>query len=118
MVLGLAPLALLIMIAAFSGFTAGSFVGLQMFGLGLSVAILLDATIVRAILVPAVMKLMGRWNWYLPPAVARVMRVREPEAAPVAQPAMPAFAAGNGHPPAVAGERTAEPVVHRMEERR
>jgi RND superfamily putative drug exporter len=110
--------AALIMIAAFSGFTAGSFVGLQMFGLGLSVAILLDATIVRALLVPAVMKLMGRWNWYLPPTVARVMRVREPEAVPVIQPALPAFVTGNGHPPALPSERTAEPAVHRLEESR
>jgi len=65
--------AALIMIAAFSGFTAGSFVGLQQFGVGLSAAILLDATIVRAILVPALMKLMGDWNWYLPKRVERVL---------------------------------------------
>jgi RND superfamily putative drug exporter len=58
--------AALIMVAAFSGFTAGSFVGLQQFGVGLSAAILLDATIVRMLLVPSVMKLLGRWNWYLP----------------------------------------------------
>jgi RND superfamily putative drug exporter len=64
-----------IMIAAFSGFTFGSFVGLQEFGLGLSAAILLDATLVRAVLVPAVMKLMGDWNWYLPARVRRVLRV-------------------------------------------
>jgi RND superfamily putative drug exporter len=65
--------AALIMIAAFSGFTVGSFVGLQMFGLGLSAAILLDATIVRAILVPALMKLLGDWNWYLPKRVEKVL---------------------------------------------
>ena len=65
--------AALIMIAAFSGFTAGSFVGLQEFGVGLSAAILLDATIVRAILVPALMKLMGDWNWYLPKRVERAL---------------------------------------------
>ena len=67
--------AAIIMIAAFSGFTFGSFVGLQEFGLGLSAAILLDATLVRAVLVPAVMKLMGDWNWYLPAGVRRVLRV-------------------------------------------
>jgi uncharacterized membrane protein YdfJ with MMPL/SSD domain len=67
--------AAIIMIAAFSGFTFGSFVGLQEFGLGLSVAILLDATVVRAILVPAVMKLLGDWNWYLPARLRRVLRV-------------------------------------------
>ena len=65
----------IIMIAAFSGFTFGSFVGLQEFGLGLSAAILLDATLVRAVLVPAVMKIMGEWNWYLPARVRRVLRV-------------------------------------------
>jgi RND superfamily putative drug exporter len=68
--------AAIIMIAAFAGFLAGSFVGLQEFGLGLSAAILLDATIVRAILVPATMKLLGRWNWYLPERVRRALRLR------------------------------------------
>ena len=58
--------AAVIMVAAFSGFTAGSFVGLQEFGVGLSAAILLDATIVRMLLVPSLMKLLGRWNWFLP----------------------------------------------------
>jgi uncharacterized membrane protein YdfJ with MMPL/SSD domain len=67
--------AAIIMIAAFSGFLAGSFVGLQEFGLGLCAAILLDATIVRAILVPAVMKLLGDWNWYLPERVRRALRL-------------------------------------------
>jgi len=67
--------AALIMIAAFSGFTAGSFVGLQEFGVGLSAAILLDATIVRAILVPALMKLLGEWNWYLPKRVERALEL-------------------------------------------
>jgi RND superfamily putative drug exporter len=65
--------AALIMIAAFSGFTAGSFVGLQQFGVGLSAAIFLDATIVRAILVPALMKLLGEWNWYLPKRIERIL---------------------------------------------
>jgi len=71
--------AAIIMIAAFAGFIAGSFVGLQEFGLGLSAAILLDATIVRAILVPATMKLLGGWNWYLPERVRRAMRLRAPQ---------------------------------------
>ena len=65
----------IIMIAAFAGFTFGSFVGLQEFGFGLSTAILLDATLVRAVLVPAVMKIMGDWNWYLPARVRRALRV-------------------------------------------
>jgi trehalose monomycolate/heme transporter len=71
--------AAIIMIAAFAGFTAGRFVGLQEFGIGLSAAILLDATIVRALLVPATMKLLGDWNWFLPDGVRRAMRL-EPAA--------------------------------------
>jgi putative drug exporter of the RND superfamily len=65
--------AAIVMIAAFAGFLTGSFVGLQEFGLGLMAAILLDATVVRAILVPATMKLLGQWNWYLPERVRRVL---------------------------------------------
>ncbi len=81
----------LIMVAAFMGFVAGSIVGLQQFGFGLALAILLDVTIVRALLVPSAMKLFGRWNWWLPEGVARVFRVKpsplEPRrAAPAASP--------------------------------
>jgi uncharacterized membrane protein YdfJ with MMPL/SSD domain len=67
--------AAIIMVAAFSGFVAGSIVGLQQFGLGLAVAIFVDATIVRALLVPSAMALFGRWNWWLPAPVARLVRV-------------------------------------------
>jgi RND superfamily putative drug exporter len=67
--------AAIVMVAAFSGFVAGRVVGLQEFGFGLAVAIFVDATIVRAILVPALMALFGRWNWWLPPTVARLVRV-------------------------------------------
>jgi RND superfamily putative drug exporter len=74
--------AAVIMIAAFSGFMAGRFVGLQEFGLGLTTAIFLDATIVRSLLVPAAMKLLGRWNWYLPERVRRAMRLRTPAPEP------------------------------------
>jgi uncharacterized membrane protein YdfJ with MMPL/SSD domain len=58
--------AALIMVAVFSGFAAGSLVTLQQVGFGLAVAVLLDATIVRSILVPASMALLGDRNWYLP----------------------------------------------------
>jgi RND superfamily putative drug exporter len=58
--------AALIMVAAFSGFLAGRIAGLQEFGTGLAVAILVDATIVRAILVPSLMAIFGGWNWWLP----------------------------------------------------
>jgi putative drug exporter of the RND superfamily len=69
----------LIMFAAFMGFVAGSFVDLQQFGFGLAAAILVDVTIVRALLLPSAMRLFGRWNWWLPTGVARVFRV-EPSA--------------------------------------
>jgi RND superfamily putative drug exporter len=67
--------AAIIMVATFAGFVAGSFVALQEFGLGLAAAIALDATVVRAVLVPATMKLLGRWNWYLPERVRRALRM-------------------------------------------
>jgi RND superfamily putative drug exporter len=68
--------AAIVMIAAFSGFLAGSFVWSQEFGTGLAGAIFLDATIVRALLVPATMKLIGDWNWYLPDRLRKVMRLK------------------------------------------
>ncbi len=58
--------AALIMVSVFWAFSAGDIVGLQQMGFGLGTAILLDATIVRIVLVPSGMKLLGRWNWYLP----------------------------------------------------
>ncbi len=58
--------AALIMVVVFLGFSTGRLVFLQQVGFGLAVAILLDATIVRTILVPAVMRILGDWNWYLP----------------------------------------------------
>jgi RND superfamily putative drug exporter len=67
--------AAIVMVAAFSGFVAGRILGLQEFGLGLAVAIFVDATIVRAILVPSLMAIMGRYNWWLPARVARLVRV-------------------------------------------
>jgi RND superfamily putative drug exporter len=58
--------AALIMVAAFSGFVAGRVAGLQEFGAGLALAILIDATVIRMILVPSLMAILGRWNWWLP----------------------------------------------------
>lgn len=55
-----------IMVFAFLGFVVGRIEGLREFGVGLAVAVTLDATIVRAILVPSVMAVLGRWNWWLP----------------------------------------------------
>ncbi|MGH2731194.1 MAG: MMPL family transporter, partial [Actinomycetota bacterium] len=63
---GLITGAALIMVAVFAGFAAGSLSDLQQMGFGLGVAVLIDATIVRSVLVPASMKLLGDRNWYLP----------------------------------------------------
>jgi uncharacterized membrane protein YdfJ with MMPL/SSD domain len=64
-----------IMIGAFSGFAAGRVAGLEQFGVGLVLAVFIDATIVRAILLPSAMAILGRWNWWLPGWAARVVRV-------------------------------------------
>jgi RND superfamily putative drug exporter len=58
--------AALIMVAVFTGFAAGRLGPLQQMGFGLAVAVFLDATIVRTLLVPAAMRLLGDVNWYLP----------------------------------------------------
>ena len=58
--------AALIIVAVFSGFAAGDLVMFQQMGFGIAVALLIDATIVRSVLVPATMKLLGEWNWYFP----------------------------------------------------
>ena len=58
--------AALIMVAVFGGMASGELVVFQQVGFGLAVAIILDATIIRMILVPASMELLGDWNWYFP----------------------------------------------------
>jgi RND superfamily putative drug exporter len=58
--------AALIIVAVFAGFAAGDLVMFQQMGFGIAVALLIDATLVRSVLVPAAMQLLGRWNWYLP----------------------------------------------------
>ncbi len=58
--------AALIMVAVFWGFAAGDLVGLQQMSFGLGIAILMDVTIVRVVLAPASMRLLGKWNWRVP----------------------------------------------------
>jgi uncharacterized membrane protein YdfJ with MMPL/SSD domain len=58
--------AAIIMVAVFAAFASGRIAGIQQMGFGLAVAVFLDATIVRSILVPSAMKLLGHRNWYLP----------------------------------------------------
>jgi len=65
--------AALIMVAVFSAFVATGITSTQQLGLGLAVAIALDATVVRLVLVPAMMELLGDWNWWLPRPLARVL---------------------------------------------
>ena len=67
--------AALIMISVFAGFVLGDDPTAKMFGLGLAVAILVDATIVRMVLVPATMKLMGDANWWIPGWLDRLLPV-------------------------------------------
>jgi uncharacterized membrane protein YdfJ with MMPL/SSD domain len=65
----------MIMVVAFAGFMLSSPVGFQQFGLGLASAILIDVTIVRALLLPSAMRLFGKWNWWLPRWMAVLVRV-------------------------------------------
>ena len=63
--------AALLVVIVFSGFVAGRLLVIKETGVGLAVAVLLDATLVRMLLVPATMKLLGSWNWWAPPALRR-----------------------------------------------
>jgi uncharacterized membrane protein YdfJ with MMPL/SSD domain len=58
--------AALIIVAVFAGFARGDLIMFQQMGFGVAVALLIDATIIRSVLLPSVMKLLGHWNWYLP----------------------------------------------------
>jgi RND superfamily putative drug exporter len=58
--------AALIIVAVFSGFARGDLVMFQQMGFGVAVALLIDATIIRSVLLPAAMRILGKWNWYLP----------------------------------------------------
>jgi uncharacterized membrane protein YdfJ with MMPL/SSD domain len=63
---GVVTSAALVMVGVFSLFATASELELKQAGIGLAAAVLLDATIVRGVLLPASMKLLGEWNWYLP----------------------------------------------------
>jgi RND superfamily putative drug exporter len=63
---GVVTSAAIVMVCVFSIFGALSFMIFKQIGVGLAAAILIDATIVRGVLLPASMKLLGDWNWYLP----------------------------------------------------
>ena len=99
--------AALIMVAVFAGFAAGDLVMFQQMGFGLAVAVLLDATLIRTILVPSAMKLLGRWNWYLPSWLEWL-----PHLSIEGAPEPPAAAGPAGAPPSPGG-----PALEPAEER-
>ncbi|QEC47653.1 MMPL family transporter [Baekduia soli] len=81
--------AAIVMVAVFGIFATLSYLDFKMMGVGLATAILIDATIVRAVLLPATMKLLGDWNWYLPRWLEWLPRIggHEGHAAPAPAPA-------------------------------
>jgi RND superfamily putative drug exporter len=62
-----------IMVVVFGGFMLADIVIIKSMGFGLALGVLIDATIVRGLLVPATMRLMGRWNWWAPAPVRRIV---------------------------------------------
>ena len=75
--------AAVVMVAVFSMFALSSELQMQQMGIGLAAAVLIDATIIRGILLPATMKLLGDWNWYLPSKLGWLPKVTvEPEVMP------------------------------------
>ena len=85
--------AAVVMVAVFGIFATLSYLDFKMMGVGLATAILVDATLVRAVLLPATMKLLGDWNWYLPrwlewmPSLGHEATVAAPAPVSVTQPA-------------------------------
>jgi uncharacterized membrane protein YdfJ with MMPL/SSD domain len=72
------------MVAVFAVFASAGVPAVKEIGLGLSVAIALDATLVRLVLVPATMELMGKWNWWLPKRIDRALPHTDFDRAPEA----------------------------------
>src|SRR6185503_15773549 len=81
---GTVTAAAVVMVAVFAVFGTLSMLDMKEIGVGLAVAILIDATIVRGVLLPASMKLLGDWNWYLPKRLHWLPEIKhgEPEAVP------------------------------------
>ena len=72
---GVVTSAAVVMVAVFSIFATLTAIEFKQMGVGLAVAVLVDATLVRAVLLPATMKLLGDWNWYLPRRLRRIPRI-------------------------------------------
>ena len=73
---GVVTAAAIIFVGALSGLVLGHFAGLQQLGIGLALGILIDVTIIRGLLLPSAMVLLGRWNWWLPASVAKLARTK------------------------------------------
>jgi RND superfamily putative drug exporter len=73
----------LVLMFAFIVLSSSPGLDIKQFGIGLAAGIIFDATVIRALLVPSVMKLLGDWNWWLPRPAARLLRVRPSHAEPV-----------------------------------
>jgi RND superfamily putative drug exporter len=79
---GVVSAAALILVGALSGLVVGHVAGLQELGVGLALGVVIDATIVRGLVVPGVMAMLGRWNWWLPDVVARLVYAQPSPLAP------------------------------------
>ena len=73
---GVVTAAAIILVGAIGGLVIGHFAGLQQLGVGLAFGVLIDATIIRGLLLPSAMVLLGRWNWWLPNSVAKLVRIK------------------------------------------
>ena len=67
--------AALVLMFAFFVLSSSPGVDIKQFGIGLAAGIIFDATVIRALLVPAIMRLLGKWNWWLPGWSARLLRI-------------------------------------------
>ena len=67
--------AALVLMFAFFVLSTSPGTDIKQFGIGLAAGIIFDATVIRALLVPSIMRLMGDWNWWLPAWAARILRV-------------------------------------------
>jgi RND superfamily putative drug exporter len=74
--------AALILMFAFLVLSSSPGVDIKQFGIGLAAGIIFDATVIRALLVPSLMTLLGDWNWWLPKPAARILRTRPSRAEP------------------------------------
>ena len=75
-----------VMIGVFSIFATMSLLEFKQLGVGLAAAVLIDATLVRVVLLPSAMALLGRWNWYLPKALQWLPSLEEPQVTPDSEP--------------------------------